>query len=729
MPLNSTSPDVEQKTTAVGAITNFEVSEKTNILNRYRSYTYNFTLAAVSADSANDAKSYQKSANQFLILQSGGKGSESGIRTASAENKQLIEKFNENSPGKFDMYIDDVDIKTYMAPSKEGGVTLPNKISFKVYEPYSINGFIEALQATARAAGHDNYAKASFLLKVEFLGYNDTDSLPLPERIENTSRYFLLAFTGLSVEITERGTTYACSAIPYNERGLGESGRLPFPTSMTGTKVKSVLENLMSNLTEGEKKNALNKSQQLYDQYRISFPGWVDGQGYVDDESSNKIADVDISTHRGGDLYRLLDPANEDASTNKQPVIQFKEGVNIYEIITSTIRDSQYVKDIIENIGKNIDSYGMVNYFIIKLEITNQSIVDTNKGRPFQIFNYVVTPYKVHYALLPGFQNNQKIDVKKLKTLVLREYNYLYTGLNVDVLKFKLDYNTLYFDALPRGLGKNNSSGSSDGAAPSENNAVASIATPIKTESTIPSTGQRASWKYVETHRGNNPNAGQPRPDDPYAAMAKNIHQGLVESVSKLTGEIEIIGDPFFLVTGGIGNYRPGPSDKQLGATVDNEADHYYGQVLISITFRNPIDIQTLKEGGLLKFSGGVSDASGVFMVTQVAHSFREGVFRQTMQLIRMPGQLPDPIPVTDAKQAIQGEENPATQVREATVPAGTLNLGAVAIAPATIQAGITKAASLPGNILNAVKSTANALVNVVQNAGQSVLQQLQVRK
>ena len=141
-----------------------------------------------------------------------------------------------------------------------------------------------------------------------------------------------------------------------------------------------------------------------------------------------------------------------------------------------------------------------------------------------------------------------------------------------------------------------------------------------------------------------------------------------MESVSKLTGEIEIIGDPFFLVTGGIGNHRPGPSDTQPGATVSDEADHYYGQVLISITFRNPLDIKPLKEGGLLKFSGGVSDASGVFMITQVVHSFRDGVFKQTMQLIRMPGQLPDKIPVSDPNQAIQGGENPAAQVREGIV-------------------------------------------------------------
>ena len=651
------------KTTSKSPV--YEISNKENILNRYRSYTYNFTLAAVSATSANTAEDYRKDENQFIILKSGGKGSKSVGKSGSGQTDQLVAGFNENSPGKFDMYIDEVEIRTYMAPSKAGGLTLPNKISFKVYEPYSVNGFIEALQVTAQASGHLNYAQTSFLLKVEFIGYNDTDHLPAPEYIKNTSRYFLFSFTGLSVEITEKGTTYTCTAVPWNERGLGESGKLSFPTSMSGTKVKSVLENLMNNLTEGERKQGNITKSPLYDQFKISFPGLVEGQGYVDDESSNKIADADISTHKGGDLYRLFDEANPDLSTNGQPVIQFKEGVNIYEIISSTIRDSHYVKNIVENLNDNIDSYGMLNYFIIKLEITNQPEINPNKGRPYQIFNYVVTPYKVHYSLLPGLQNNQKINAEKLKTLVLREYNYLYTGVNVDVLKFRLDYNTLYFDALPRGLGKNSSSGESDGAAPSENYSISSLAPLIKTESSLPVTSQKSSYKLNNVHRGDTVNANQPRPDDPYAIMAKNIHEGLVNSASKLTGEIEIIGDPFFLVTGGIGNYRPKPSIEKLGATVDDEADHYYGQVLISITFRNPIDIQPLQSGGLLRFGSGVSDASGVFMITEVVHTFHDGLFKQTMQLIRMPGQLPDKIPNTDPNQAIQGEANPDTKVRE----------------------------------------------------------------
>ena len=126
------------------------------------------------------------------------------------------------------------------------------------------------------------------------------------------------------------------------------------------------------------------------------------------------------------------------------------------------------------------------------------------------------------------------------------------------------------------------------------------------------------------------------------------MHLALVNSVSRVTGDLDIIGDPFYLVTGGIGNYNPKPSETQQGVTTDNEADRFYGQVLISLTFRNPVDIDEVT--GSLKFESSSADASGVFMVTEAASSFKEGVFKQRLKLVRVPGQLPDNIKPTKAE-------------------------------------------------------------------------------
>jgi len=687
---------IDRKTNKSNTL-NIESSGKSNVLNSYRSYTYNFTLSAVSINSANDPKNYRDSSKNFVILRSGGKGPEgltgnvtgspvfrtdtkevtstvtsesdivSSVTTRKVDFKvltgydkesaqQLVNDFNKFSPGRFDMYIDNVEIGTIMAPSKAGGLTLPTNMSFDVFEPYSINGFIEALQVTAQAAGYEVYSNASFLLTIDFIGYKDNKDLPRPESIPNTSRHFLIRFTGMSIELTENGTKYSCTAVPFADKGFGEEGKLQTGTSMSGTKVGDTLKNFMENLN-GKIKDptyATNIEDKDCDTYEIKFPVWINGKGWdLESKTENEIANADISySHAGGDLVRLIrhDAASTTTSLAEtlgtsaaSPTIQFKEGDNIHDIITATIRDSSYVKTKLENIGKgdNPDTFGRVKYFLIRLHVENKKTINSPKGRPYQIFTYIVTEHYVHYTFIPTYGNSQKIDKTKLKTLVLRDYNYIYTGMNVDITAFKLDYNYLYFEAIPRALGRNNDKGVAD-TINSDNAIELHGVNPI--DSIIGRAETQSASSRASVHPGNEMNANQPN-SDPYTAMAKNMHLALINSVSRVTGDLDIIGDPFYLVTGGIGNYNPAPSENQQGVTKDNEADRFYGQVLISLTFSNPVDIN--EKTGSLEFKSSSADASGVFMVTEVASSFKDGLFKQRLKLVRVPGQLPDNIKVT----------------------------------------------------------------------------------
>jgi len=678
---------LNRKTPSVTTL-NIESSGKSNVLNSYRSYTYNFTLSAVSIKQANDPENYRKSSQDFVILKSGGKGTTGltgdvtgspvyrtdtktvevarsdyeGFKSVQQKTqvltgydrelaKSLVNNFNKKSPGRFDMYIDNVEIGTIMAPSKAGGLTLPTNISFDVFEPYSINGFIEALQVSAQAAGYDVYSNASFLLKVDFIGYSDKKDLPTPESIPNTSRYFLIRFTGMSIEVTEKGTKYACTAVPFADKGFGEEGKLQVSTSMSGSTVGETLKSFMTDLNGKIKNpnNATNSDDTESDTYEIKFPKWTDGAGWdLKDSKENSIANADMSYNKkGGDLVRLVrhDAASTTTSLAEalgtsaaQPTIQFKEGDNIHDIITATIRDSAYVREKLEKI--HVDDYGRINYFLIRLHVENKDKINSPKGRPYQIFTYIVTEHKVHYTFIPTYATSQAIDKSKLKTQVLRDYNYLYTGKNVDITAFKLDYNYLYFEAIPRALGRNNDTGLANGTSPTnaiERNGVKPINSVDR-----PGTGADSSQSAVQP--SGLINSGQPN-SDPYTAMARNMHLALVNSVSRVTGDLEIIGDPFYLVTGGIGNYNPKPSETQQGVTTDNEADRFYGQVLVSLTFRNPVDID--ETTGSLKFEPSSADASGVFMVTEAVSSFKEGFFKQRLKLVRVPGQLPDNIKTT----------------------------------------------------------------------------------
>jgi hypothetical protein len=732
-------------------------SSKKNVLNSYRSYTYNFTLAALRKEVVNNPDLYRQSALDFIILKSGGKGTQ-GISTDVSSvdrvtgqeeyeveetedvpireggritgynkekvrkkrkrdvfskdditGKELVKSFNEKSPGRFDLYIDNVEIETTMAFSQEGGTTLPTAFRFRVFEPYSINGFIEALHVSAVAAGYPNYTEASFILKMDFIGYpdNDTVSFQSPKIIENTTRYFPIKFTGIDVEIGERGTRYSCSAIPYSDSAFGQANKLKRPITMAGNTVEEVLKNFVSNLNEQIKndENLAKVGAKDFDEYEILFPLREDG---FNRNVTNEIGKSNItSILKTNSIYKFPDPGRSQPSqTPRQsdaapdeiklhpnsgtpPQIQFSDGQNINEIIAAVIRDSEYVKNILRE--KKIDSNGFIDYFMIKADVTNKETIDPVSRKPFQIYTYNVLPYKIHFTRIPSLQG-QKFDASDITSLSLREYNYIYTGKNVDVINFKLSFNKLFFEAIPVAMGNNDQPGARDSVAQPNDVRERLKGTDMVNETTDQN-GSPTQRSVSQSVIMNGANAGQ-MSNDPYYTLARNMHNAIIDSkASMVTGEIEIIGDPFFLVTGGIGNYNPKPGELS-GTTTDGEADHMQGEVLITINFRNPVDINPLQKGGLLYFETEKLPFSGVYRVIRVHNTFNDGFFKQRLEIVRYPGQIIGKTKETVLADATSEEPKPGAQVVQSTTLGE--NRGGTAIS--TVNAATALGRGLPSS-------------------------------
>lgn len=688
----------------------FVASGKKNVLSSYRSYTYNFVLAALQKDVVNDPVRYRQSELDLVILRSGGKGSdglasvnwnkeEAIIKSTTNENDALkalqdlksrkntllsLEGFNKESPGRFDMFIDDVEIETIMAFSQQGGTTQPTSIRFEVIEPYSINGFLEALQVAAVRAGYTNYATASFLLKIQFVGYKDDVQLPEPEFIEKSERYFVFGFNGCEVEVTERGTKYRCTGVPYNEKAYGQPGKLKKAVKMSGENVKEILKDLMDNVTELEKENAKKTKSVDYDEYKIKFirpsgTTWVDdSEGVI---AKSKLSDLGTDSV----LYQMIDPSQkgqkktnykttEDVAPSgdtvqdekkfepKKSVTQFPENVSLHEIIAAVIRDSEYVSNLIENLKP--DSSGMVEYFIVRTEIINKSTEDPKTKKPFQIFTYVVTPHRLHYTNIPNFESSL-VSEQSLKKSTLREYYYLYTGLNTDIKNFRLNFNFLYFEAVPQDGGNKETPGSKTAARQGNTSNVAYKSPQSNSNTSVPTPSQRTDPSATAILPPSGYNSSLPK-NDPYSVLARSMHEKVLNSTSLATAEVEILGDPFFLVTGGTGNYNP-PLENNL-ETVDGEAAHIIGQVLIAINFRNPIDIGP---GGFMIFDSNRIPFSGVFQVTTVKNTFKDGFFYQKLNLIRIPGQLIDQnLQPTDPSDLVEISPNPKDVTKNDPIPA-----------------------------------------------------------
>lgn len=112
------------------------------------------------------------------------------------------------------------------------------------------------------------------------------------------------------------------------------------------------------------------------------------------------------------------------------------------------------------------------------------------------------------------------------------------------------------------------------------------------------------------------------------------MHQAILDNTSMIKLDLEILGDPYFLVTGGLGNSRPKIIDSTI--TDNGEAPYFIHDVMILVEFRNPEDID---KSGLIRFDDARIPYNGCYRVSKVNSMFKDGVFTQKLQGVRIPGQ------------------------------------------------------------------------------------------
>lgn len=272
-----------------------EYAKETNILHRYRSFNYLFTLAAAPEEALTNPDSVRDSSNFIVIAKSGGKGQPLPVElgtSMSYEVQDTVEGYNNRSPGRFDMFIDNVEIETVMGFSQGTNLSMATKMNFEVFEPFSMNGFLESLQVSALAAGHKSYMGAPYMFKIEYIGYLTNDKV---HRLgKEGTRTFIININKVEIEVNENGTKYRCQAVTYNDLAYGDNMALKTSFQMLGTTVGEVLTSLMQNLNEAasESNQEDNKDNNQYDEYEIIFPS-REGNKF-DYDKPNKISEAKI---------------------------------------------------------------------------------------------------------------------------------------------------------------------------------------------------------------------------------------------------------------------------------------------------------------------------------------------------------------------------------------------------------------------------------------------------
>jgi len=349
------------------------------------------------------------------------------------------------------------------------------------------------------------------------------------------------------------------------------------------------------------------------------------------DSNQPKGADFPSAAQSNDPETQINDPSKaETAPPVKSAVFQYEQGTRITEIIEDVLLSSQYAFDAP---GEKRED-GKKKWFKIETYtfIETDEKVEESIGRPRMTYVYSVIPYYPDEAKFQGTKE-APTNTKELKAVALKEYDYIYTGKNQDIIDFDINFNNAFFQLVMSDLNKGNSKPGNSTKGTEEQPEPA-----LTTEKSETNNEQGGSVSLSPRLDRVIPKGQQLGPENSAKRrMAEQFHDRLINSeVDMITANMQIWGDPFYIPidTGNNRDERAGPNATQSGSM-----DYTYHEVCCNVNFLTPLDYPNKPGHFVMDFPELVRPFSGYFQILAVTNSFSGGKFTQELKLVRRPRQ------------------------------------------------------------------------------------------
>jgi hypothetical protein len=317
----------------------------------------------------------------------------------------------------------------------------------------------------------------------------------------------------------------------------------------------------------------------------------------------------------------------------KTRAFQFGQSQSLTAIINQVILSSKYATDALD--PKNLVN-GFIKWFKLDVQIELLKL-DILTGDYAKKITYRVVPYLVHQSIFTN-ATSAPVGYTDLTKDIVKEYQYIYTGQNVDILSFNIEINNLFYSGIAPKPADKGANTANQNQKPSEKlNPSAKTGKGQAPEVQSAQTGRSRKKRDPELLKGYK---GGSENKSVEQNVAENFQQAFISgsSADMVVVTMEILGDPYWLVDSGIGNHfsaAPAPTSQILD---DGTMNYEAGNVFIYITFRTPADVNTLT--GLYDFSiaGKESPFGGIYRVNKCENTFSDGNWKQKLTCLRMPG-------------------------------------------------------------------------------------------
>jgi len=568
-----------------------------------------------------------------------------------------------------DLFIENFTMLSTVGPNPDRGLANITKMNFDLIEPFGTS-LVEKVKAATFINGYRDFMDAPLLLTIEFKG-TDEHGKPITSEDKNYVRKIPILIVRVEFDLDQSGTKYQIIAVPFGD--LAHDDRFKFPRTQITTSVDSVgewIKEVTEQLDLDQDKEIKEGIRQYKDQYEFYvssevaekakyaktlqttiaesnasflekfYNNWIAGdKTKIDFTPKIKLAEAQVDGQtslvkyfedaiRTGEGYSAIADRfwqywhmQMTQSSGGSPSQQSKtsDGADDYDGLMKFYSSSDFRNKAKDN--------QWIPWFEIKVDVDtpNPSIIDRiRKVSPKRII-FKAIPKKLH--CLKFFPPGVSLGFMDWSKWVRKQYNYIYTGDNVDVQNLRINYKTAYYLRNVR---------------------------PFKDE-------YKSKGKYEDFQENLIKVFGNEDSDiriEPSIQMGKNtMNAGSNKSqqfydyitnpqVDMMKLELEILGDPAFICQDqfigihqdrakkpeGIGH---GVISKKFGSF---NSENF--QPLIQLNFVRPPDDIDDQVGIYVRHAGAGTKAentfSGIYQVVKVDSKFNQGQFLQTLHCVRM---------------------------------------------------------------------------------------------
>ena len=618
-------------------------------------------------------------------------------------NEKINEKYDQEPSVRIldaghDIFFEDVNILSTVGPNPERGLANFTKMEFQLHEPFGIT-LVEKIRAACYINDFDDYQDAPLLLTIRWKGWDEHGKDKTILGGTTLTRKIPILITRMEFDVAEGGARYQIVAVPFGDMAHDDRFKFPrtilnfdakvmdvpsrtFKRSTVTTprggwigKIEAALKTQMDDEIKEKVrelpdtyrfvvhkkvaefgKEFLNDLQLIHHQQHMDFMDHIKALagGRLYDEPTVKIAHAEGSI----DMHTALPKFFEDAIRTLHGYQMLAErfwytwgNMQLQKRGESTNKENvakkviKYYEDT-KTFKKDLEKDQYVNWFMIKpsVFVDTSKFDDIRKVHPKTI-TYFAMPTKIH--ILKFIKPGVAFPDINWDEYVKKQYDYIYTGENIDVQDLKIFYKTAYYQRNVRPYHKTSTfKGKYEAFIKSFAETVQGVFTlkhdkPVKyPEPLLPLRQEPSHIKGHSTISDTSPRTHKAQEFYDYITNPQ---------VDMMRIELTILGDPQYICHD---VYTPLKQDEAGNIHYSGSAGIYNSawgsfnaeqyQPLVRVNYRLPDEINVKTEGLMFEKQLSYSENlffNGVYQVTKVESRFNQGQFTQVLSLVRLNNQ------------------------------------------------------------------------------------------